>query len=198
MKNKLSLLFCGFLLFVSYALISHYLSIIFKPDKISKEIYDKLKSLSIQDRMLVDISDCIKTEWDSIYILGHFCDSVILSNTKLEQYGITGDGYRDCIVIIYSGKVSYIEYIEDDGFTAPPIQFYMDDETNSYLVTHKNNSKFIVCNNNNHYMLFPAAQYALSPDIFFNRNFQLPFDDRTFIEKFYAYLNGDIEMKDLF
>lgn len=112
MKNKLSLLFCGFLLFVSYALISHYLSIIFKPDKISKEIYDKLKSLSIQDRMLVDISDCIKTEWDSIYILGHFCDSVILSNTKLEQYGITGDGYRDCIVIIYSGKVSYIEYIE--------------------------------------------------------------------------------------
>ena len=90
MKNKLSLLFCGFLLFVSYALISHYLSII----------------------LLVDISDCIKTEWDSIYILGHFCDSVILSNTKLEQYGITGDGYRDCIVIIYSGKVSYIEYIE--------------------------------------------------------------------------------------
>lgn len=74
----------------------------------------------------------------------------------------------------------------------------MDDETNSYLVTHKNNSKFIVCNNNNHYMLFPAAQYALSPDIFFNRNFQLPFDDRTFIEKFYEYLNGDIEMKDLF
>ena len=46
----------------------HYVSISFKPDRISRELYKNLSKTFDKNGMIVDISNCLDTEWDSIYV----------------------------------------------------------------------------------------------------------------------------------
>ena len=91
-----------------------------------------------------------------------------------------------------SGKVKYINYIYEDGFTTPRVRFYIPNIEGCYLITHKDNNKFIVWNESHYYVLFPAKDCSDKDDNFFWEHLDIAYDDRLFIEKFYAFLDGNI------
>ncbi len=175
----------------------HYVSISFKSDKISQELYKNLSSSLVGNGMIVDISDCLETEWDSIYIIGRYCDSLELNQVIPSQYGIEGNKFNNSIIVLKSGKVKYINYIHQDGFITPRVRFYIPNNKNTFLITHEDNYEFIVWNDRHYYVLFPAKECLDKDDYFFGNNLDIGYDDRLFIEKLSAFLDGDIDFKEL-
>ena len=198
MRKSIVYFLCIILMLILLALTIHFVSICFKPNKISKELYKNINKIYENDGMMVDISDLLKMEWDSIYILGYYCDSLEISRVLPSQYNIKGNNLNNSIILLKSGKVGYINYIHQDGFATPPVRFFIPHDGKSFLITHKENYKFFVWNNDNHYVLFPAKECAMENEDFFLNHISIGYDDRLFIEKLSAFLDGDLNLKELF
>ena len=197
MKNCLVYTICIILATIVIILVIHYVSISFKADKSRQELYKNLDEIVDSNGMIVDISDCLETEWDSIYVIGRYCDSLELKRVIPSQYKLAGNNYNNSIIVLKSGKVKYINYIRQDGFTTPRVRFYIPNDGNFFLVTHEDNYEFIVWNDRHYYVLFPAKECIDKDDNFFWNNLDIAYDDRLFIEKFLAFLDGDIVFKEL-
>lgn len=196
MRNCLVSTLCLFVVLVITGMTVRCISVSFKANRISKELYKNLDRIYERNGMVVNISDCLETQWDSIYVLGHHCDSLVLDSVMPPQYGIKGNSYRNSMVVLRSGKAIYVDYILRDGFASPPVQFYIPDREDSYLITPEDD--FLVWEEDGHYVLFPAKECLTENNQFFVSNLNLANDDRLFLEKLSVFLDGEIDLKDLF